>query len=137
MQAIRVSHLSYENRLIKSIMAAGLLAGLTILFSVPPANLPMPACAFHSITGHSCMTCGLTRSLHAISHGEFAASLRWHLFGPAVFVAMLLGFAAFTMEAASGRSFAIRSSRRTRNRILIALAALWFIYWSVRLYTEF
>jgi len=137
MQATRGPNLTQEKRLIKSCMAAGLLVGLTILFFVPPAHLPVPPCAFHSVTGHSCMTCGLTRSLHAISRGEFVASLRWHLFGPAVFVTMLLGFAVFTTEAVSGRASAIRTSSRTRNRILISLAVVWFIYWCIRLFMEF
>jgi len=137
MQALRGSNISQENRLIKSFMAAGMLVGFLILFYVQPADLPVPACAFHSVTGHSCMTCGLTRSLHAISHGEFAAALRWHLFGPAVFIAMLLCFAAFTAEAVHGKAFAVPAADRTRKRILCTLAISWFIYWCTRLITEF
>jgi hypothetical protein len=136
MKPIGQSNLSSQRRVLRALMAAGLLIGLLILFLVPPADLPFPECAFHAITGHSCLTCGMTRSLHAISHGELSVSIRRHLFGPAVFIGMLLCFAILTVESISGKRSEICPSRRTKKRIFALFAIVWIVYWGVRIVSE-
>ena len=126
-----------ERRIAKAFLSGGLFFGLLILFLVPPANLPLPACAFHSITGHSCLTCGMTRSLHAILHGDLAASIRYHLFGPVVFLGMLLCLVSFAAEAISGRRYAIPTGGKIWSRVVSMAAILWFVYWGVRIAAEF
>jgi len=126
-----------EHRIAKAFMSGGLFFGLLILFLVPPANLPLPACAFHSITGHSCLTCGMTRSLHAILHGDLAASIRYHLFGPAVFLGMLLCLMSFATETIRGRRHASWAGGINWSRFAGMVAILWFVYWGVRLAAEF
>lgn len=137
MKLICQTNVSFERRILMTLMAGGLFLGFLILFVVPPADLPLATCTFHSITGHSCLTCGMTRSLHAMAHGEFAASVRYHLMGPAVFLGMLLCFVVFTAEAISGRRSAIRTSRKIRNQAVVAFAIVWLVYWGVRLAAEF
>ncbi len=129
--------LSLEHRIIKAFVAGALFLGLFIVFLVPPSHLSFANCAFHSITGHSCLTCGMTRSLHAISRGDFAASVRYHLFGPAVFIAMLLGFIILTTEAISGKRSALPVAGKTPKRILMFFAIAWLVYWAARLASEF
>ena len=136
MKLIGQTNLSFEHRVIKTLLATGLFLGLLTLFLVPPTDLPFTACTFRSITGHSCLTCGLTRSLHAISHGELAASLRYHMFGPVVFVGMLLGLITFATEAITGRQFAVQPSRKRRVQFFVPFAIIWLVFWSVRLVTE-
>ena len=126
-----------EHRIAKAFLSGGLFFGLLILFLVPPANLPLPACAFHSITGHSCLTCGMTRSLHAILHGDLAASIRYHLFGPVVFLGMLLCLVSFAAEAISGRRYAPWPGGKIWSWAAAMLVILWFVYWGVRLAAEF
>ena len=126
-----------EHRIAKAFLSGGLFFGLLILFFVPPANLPLPGCVFHSITGHSCLTCGMTRSLHAILHGDLAASIRYHLFGPAIFLGMLLCLMSFAAEAISGRRYVRWSGGKMWSRAVPMFAVLWFVYWGVRLAAEF
>ena len=44
-------------------------------------------CVFKAVFGIPCPTCGITRSLAAISHFDFAAAFR---FNPMVFIALLI-----------------------------------------------
>jgi hypothetical protein len=129
--------LASEKRVIKGFLAAGLLLGLLTISLVLPADLPLPACAFRAITGHSCLTCGLTRSMHAFSHGELGASLRYHMLGPIVFLGMLLAFMVFAMEAIIGRRFPVQSSLKLKSRFVAPFAIIWLVYWGTRLITEY
>jgi hypothetical protein len=137
MKMICQADMRVEHRIAKAFMSGGLFIGLLILFLVPPANLPLPACAFHSITGHSCLTCGMTRSLHVILHGDLAASIRYHLFGPAVFLGILLCLMMFSAEAISGRRYVLWAGGKVWSRVAGMAAILWFVYWGVRLAAEF
>src|SRR6266436_1152551 len=71
-------------------------------------GLPWPQCAFHTITGHPCATCGMTRSAIQFFHGHFFAALRWN---PLVF-ATLCGLSIFDAYA-----FAVVIARVPRLRI--------------------
>jgi hypothetical protein len=137
MKMICQTDMRVEHRIAKAFIAGGLFLGLLALFIVPPTNLPLPECAFHSITGHSCLTCGMTRSLHAILHGDLAASIRYHLFGPAVFLGMLLCLMTFAAETISGRRYALWAGGKIGGRVVGMVAILWFVYWGVRLAAEF
>ena len=123
-------------RITKAVVAGGLFFGLLVLFLVPPVQLPLPVCLFHSITGHSCLTCGMTRSLHALLHGDLAASVRYHLFGPAIFLGILMCLMIFAAEAASGNSFVLCIGEKLRGRIIGTFAILWLVYWGIRLAAE-
>lgn len=117
-------------------MAAGLIIAVALLFFVPPEDVPFTACEFYSLTGHSCLTCGMTRSLHAISHGALVESLRYHLMGPAVFVLMLISFIVLGLEAAVGKRLNIDTGS-SRRQVVFLFAVVWLTYWGARLVTEF
>ncbi len=119
------------------ILAAGMLAAGALLFAIPPPRLPLPECTFRLITGHSCLTCGMTRSLHAILHGEWVASMQFHLFGPAVGIAMLIGFVAFCAEMIRGRKIIVQIDRTVRKQVVVLFTASWLLYWGIRLFSEF
>jgi hypothetical protein len=134
---MRRTDLSTGNRIIKAFAAGTLGLGLIMIYIVPPSRLLFANCAFHSITGHSCLTCGMTRSLHAISRGEFATSVRYHLFGPAVFIATLLCLTIFAAEAIRGKKSSLPLDQRIRSRVFLMVAILWLAYWTSRLVAEF
>jgi hypothetical protein len=70
-------------------------------------------------------------------HGDFTASVWYHLFGPTVFIAMLLGFLILTTEAIRGKKSALPVGRKIRNKALIVFAIVWLVYWGARLAAEF
>jgi hypothetical protein len=131
------TELSRDQRIARGVLASVLLLGFLVLFLVPPDRLPLPRCVFHSVTGHSCLTCGMTRSLHAVSHGQWAESLRHHLFGPAVFAGMLLLLSVCAAEAIRGRKCPYPGGRKTGSRVVGACAVVWLLYWGFRLAAEF
>jgi hypothetical protein len=129
-------NLSRGYRLIKALVAAGLIFGSALLFFVAPEDIPLTTCEFYSLTGHSCLTCGMTRSLHAIANGDLIASFRYHLMGLAVFVVMLLSFIVLSFEAVSGKRLKIDSGARGRRQVVLLFAIVWLVYWGARLITE-
>jgi hypothetical protein len=50
------------------------LGGLYLYFFEPGKTGFFPACPFRMLTGLSCPGCGVTRALHQIVHGHFAAA---------------------------------------------------------------
>jgi hypothetical protein len=72
-------------------------------------GLPWPRCAFHGLTGHPCLTCGMTRSAIRFFHGDFIGALRWN---PLVFVA-LCGLVIFDAYA-----FSVLAMRAPRLRVI-------------------
>lgn len=76
---IAAQETDYE--LVWLLVSLGTFLGLALWFVV---RLPTPQCAFHTLTGLPCVTCGATRSAFQFIHGHFANSL---LFNPLAFLA--------------------------------------------------
>jgi hypothetical protein len=72
-------------------------------------RLPWPHCVFLAVTGHPCLTCGMTRATIRFLHGDFVGALRWN---PLIFVA-LCGLSIFDTYA-----FAVLITRAPRLRLI-------------------
>lgn len=95
--------------------------------------LPWPKCAFLSVTGLPCVTCGATRSAIAFLHGNFFTAARWN---PLAFVA-LTGLTVFNLYAAMvlvGRMPRLRivdwtvTEKNAARIVVISLLAMNWIY---------
>jgi hypothetical protein len=95
------------------------------------ARLPTPHCAFHSLTGLPCLTCGATRAAWQFLHGHFAASF---LFNPLAFLAYcaVLAFDLYALTVVTTRAPRLRFGNFSRSEKLLArwvvallLAANW------------
>jgi hypothetical protein len=137
MNWIGPDNLPYQRRILSATIAIGLLFCLLILCIAPPATLPLPKCMFQTITGHGCLTCGMTRSFHAILHGKLGESLRFHLFGPLLFLSSLLFIAVFAFESISGKRVVLGIQKKTKIRFFAMAAIIWFMYWGVRIISEY
>ncbi len=60
--------------IILAVTAAGIAA--TVFFFNPSAHKFYPVCQFHRLTGLNCPSCGMTRALYALLHGNFSTALR-------------------------------------------------------------
>jgi hypothetical protein len=136
MEGVLENSLTQKDRLARGVLAAGLFIVLSVIFLVPPENLPFATCAFHSLTGYSCLTCGLTRSLHAISQGALISSLRFHMMGPFLFLMMILFSALLSFEAITGRQRVFPPGGQSVKRLVSVITIIWLLYWGTRLITE-
>src|ERR1700736_1756194 len=72
-------------------------------------RLPWAHGVFLAVTGHPCLTCGMTRATIRFFHGDFVGALRWN---PLTFVA-LCGLSTFDAYA-----FAVLVTRAPRLRLI-------------------
>jgi uncharacterized protein DUF2752 len=69
-----------DHELVWLVVSLGAFLGLAVWLG---ARWPTPQCAFHSLTGLPCLTCGATRAAFQFLHGHFATSF---LFNPLAFL---------------------------------------------------
>jgi hypothetical protein len=84
------------------------LGSLAIAIGWFALRLPWPHCTFLAITGHPCMTCGMTRAAIAFFHLDFWSAWKWN----PLFFAGLCGLSIFDAYA-----FAVLVTRAPRLRI--------------------
>ena len=75
-------------------------------------QMGLPACRSMVVDGVPCPTCGLTTSVTAAAHGDFAASARANVFGTMLFFAIVLSGTIGILQALSGRDILGRIFRR-------------------------
>lgn len=89
------------------LLAAAAVAAVaaTVLFRYVDPNAPgspLPGCLFYETTHFYCIGCGLTRALHALSHGDVVHALRLNPLGVIMLAAgplMLLHIAGWRPAA--------------------------------------
>jgi hypothetical protein len=133
---LQTERLSTSARVARISLAIAILVVFAAVFLSEPDSLPLPACAFRNLTGHSCFACGMTRSLHAIAHGEVLASVHYHLMGPLMFAVMLLGFLRWTAEGCSGRRIRAGIGAVARRWAMSAILVTWVLFGVIRLGVE-
>jgi hypothetical protein len=114
--------------------ASALLAAAA--FAWTPERLPLPRCAFKAWTGLDCLTCGLTRSLHAAVRGDLAEAVVSHPIGPILLAVGVVAAGIWGIEAATGKPIRIPNSRAAARWALAATACIWVGNWLVRLALE-
>ncbi len=99
-------------------------------------KIPLPECAFKSITAHSCPTCGISRSYFAMAHGEFFESLNYNFIGTLLYMISIAVIFRQIIYLIIGREIRIKfKSRVIKVAILVTLCS-WITFWIVRLFTE-
>jgi hypothetical protein len=95
-------------------------------------GLPWPRCAFHTLTGLPCLTCGATRSAIAFFHGNIANAWKWN---PLVF-SFLCGLSVFNVYAfvalvtRAPRMRIAHFSRREKIFLRVSVVALLALNWA-------
>jgi hypothetical protein len=112
-----------DHELLWLLVSLGAFLGLAGWFA---ARLPMPRCAFRSLTGLPCVTCGATRAAIQFFHGHFTASF---LFNPLAFLAFcaLLAFDLYALIVLTTRAPRLRLGNFSRKEKLLARTATIFL----------
>ena len=114
-------------------LALSALTILAILFFWNPEQHPITNCQFHELTGISCPTCGLSRSLHAAVRLNLLQSLQFHATGWLVALGLFASFAFLLAEAISGKKLSIPLLAGKKKWLLIGLFAIWLISWVINI----
>lgn len=109
-----------------SVIAAAMVTGSVWL----GAGLPMPACPLHALTGIPCPTCGTTRGLAALLHGDMRKAAA---FNPLVMAGILAAvfYTAYAAAAVVGLlpRWRVSLSPRAATAARIILTALLVSDW--------
>ena len=120
----------------KAFFAAALASAAAMMPLLQPEGLPLPPCMFHELTGHSCLTCGLTRSLLAAARGNLSASLEYHMMGPVLLLVLFTAIVWLTTEALTGKPRSAGAGGKPLRTALIVFASVWITYGGIRLVLE-
>lgn len=114
------------------IISAGAGAVLTASFLLPREKPlgDLQLCAVKAISGYPCPSCGITRSMVEIGHGDVGRALSFHPLGPALF-AVLLVLVAVPILPTSTRDWLHTLS--LSPRVAVAVVAVIVATWAVRL----
>ncbi len=89
-------------------------------------------CFLYDTFGIKCALCGLTRSFCSLAHGDFFASLRFHLLGPVIFtfIYMQIPYRIWAPAARSGKpnKKIMKIGLGTSVLIIVALLVNWLVY---------
>lgn len=85
--------------LVKIVLLAAAVAGLTFLYFFKPGSFPYPTCVFHDLTGLYCPGCGSTRALYQLLHGNILLAIHDNVM--AVLAIPFFAYAAVRKESLS------------------------------------
>lgn len=120
----------------RALAVSFLLSALLVPGLINPEKTELLTCQFFRLTGHSCPTCGLTRSFHAFSHMDFMESIRFHLMGPFIYAAFLLILIKISAEIATGREIKLKINPGTAKAVTVFIFCALFCFWIIRLIQE-
>ena len=90
-------------------------------------------CPFRCLTGLPCPGCGLTRSFCAMAQGDFTQAFAFHLFGPILMLALVVGIPLLLVEGLTRRANPILNAALFSKRGGYVAAAALFSYHLLRL----
>lgn len=93
-------------------------------------QLGLPPCTIYYLTGRPCPSCGLTTSVSAILHGQFALAWRANPMGFLIVGGALLVACNSLVALLWGRSVRLEGTRSTL--LLLGLLTLWLLHGVVR-----
>lgn len=128
--------ISLKNIAHKASWASALLAIFLVSIFFNPEKVSFLTCIFRRTTGHSCLTCGLSRSLYAVSHLHLQESFQLHLMGPIIYLAIIFLLLKFSFETVTRKEIQIRVSPLLKRISLMIFLGLWVCFWIIRFFNE-
>ncbi|MEK6743901.1 MAG: DUF2752 domain-containing protein [Nitrospirota bacterium] len=116
----------------------GMIALLALVSArVLPIQEILPACLFRAATGIPCPSCGTTRVLVHLAHGDIAGSL---LLNPLFFLAMITALSLFFVRSAllpfNSSRITLIHTRREGTFLRAGMAGLFLLNWIYLIFTR-
>jgi len=108
LQRSQITERERFNRIVFLLVFLGIL-----LFShfSDPFETNIFSCEFKEHTGKECLSCGMTRSLHATSHLDFTKAMDYHFAGPLLYIFILVYTLKMTVELSLNTTWKIKKCR--------------------------
>ena len=119
----------------------GIIYGSIALLALCAVRLPSiitfsPSCAFKGLTGIPCPTCGSTRAVLHLSHGDILAALVFNPLISLCFLAAVLYFLFSLITLAPGiPRVGVAFSEREKNALRIGAVMLVLMNWMYLIFT--
>ena len=128
--------MTYRKHLQKKIII--IIFGIMIIipYVYTTDKIPLPECAFKSITTHSCPTCGISRSYFAIAHGEFFESLNYNFMGTLLYMVSIAVIFGQIIYLIRGKEIRIKFKTWVIKVVILVTLCSWITFWIVRLFKE-
>ena len=120
-----------------SILWATLLFGFLVFpYLTNSGSTGYFGCSFHQLTGLSCPTCGMSRSLYELSQFNILESFKMHLLGPVIYLLAVILFIKLSIEVIIGATFKFEVNSIVIKRAFVAFGVIWVVYWLTRMALE-
>lgn len=131
--------MNFTTRLLSNKKKLGwLLTYITIIvlsfFISPYLDSGVEICSMKLLTGLPCPGCGLTHSFCAISSGNFADAFKFHLFGPFIYIAVLIFIFVLFSEIFLDKQFPRLRKIFFSKSFTYVFGIILFLFFSFRLY---
>ena len=109
------------------------LVFLVYAFWIDPMQTSLQTCYFKTWTGWDCPSCGMSRSLHAFTHGQWLSAIHFHWMGPVVFAVAVLMLVGLVLELALRKKITVSSQWLSVKNAALLFLTIWLITWLLRL----
>jgi len=134
MRFIRTQPLSSRQKTNNLFLAVLFSILLTMTLFIDPRDISALSCQFKSTTGYNCPTCGLSRSFFAFAHLNFSDAFSYHLFGPLLYLSIVILFFKSVGEIVSNKKFSVAISAKFFRIFIVIIATGWLIFWLSNFY---
>ncbi len=131
----------WQNASSRQVAARGLLLlVVTTIFLISifwnPEQTNILPCYFQQLTRHPCPSCGLSRSFHAIAHGQLRQAVQFHPLGVVIYLGLMAFLLKVVVELLWHKQMRIILNARAKSMAIVTLGWLWIGCWIYRLLVE-
>ena len=103
------------------------VASVLLFFEIIPWR-----CPFALITGVPCPTCGFTRAIRALTHGDLRAAFHFHPLWPAIVLVLIGIVVTEAVRYLRDGTFGGYPKNKTLYRVAFGVAVATFVVWIAR-----
>lgn len=112
------------------------LIALAVVRFLPALTTVLPSCLFRDITGMPCPTCGSTRALLRLSHGDVPGSLAMNPLLSVILIIAIISFLYGGLTLLPGaKRICISLSGREKETIRSLVILLFLVHWGYLIVT--